>query len=79
MANVMITCDVCDSGIYVTDEEIKSKADFVFASNNNKEINVCQYCIRRIKSRYAIQFDAAAMQIVKDFSRHDLRKALGLS
>lgn len=63
---------------YVTDEEIESKADFGFVSNA-KETNVCQYCIRLIKNRYSIQFDSAAIQIVKDFSRYDLRKALGLS
>lgn len=78
MASTMITCDVCCSGIYVTDEEIESKADFGFVSTED-ETNVCQYCIRRIKSRYSLPNELAAMQIVKDFSRYDLRTALGLS
>lgn len=78
MASVMISCDVCYSGVYVTEEEIKSKADVGFASTGD-ETNVCQCCIRRIKSRYSLSSDTQAVQIVKDFSRFDLRSALGLS
>lgn len=82
MASVMMTCDICYSNIYVTDEEIKSdktdKAYFGFVSTDN-ETKVCQYCIRRIKSRYLLQKEVDAIQIVKDFSTYDLRHVLGLS
>lgn len=77
MASTIITCDICCSDIYVTDEEIESKADFGFFSDD-KDTNVCQYCIRRIKSRYSLPNELAAMQIVKDFNRYELRTVLGL-
>lgn len=78
MSNNTITCNVCYSTVYVTEEEKENPCSIGFISCG-EDINICQLCKKRIKDRYSIQYDTALAQLVHDFGCYDIGHALGLS